>query len=947
MKKILVILLAVLMLLPACGPVSDDTTLQGGDEVTNVLDDSDKAEATDPIVTEPLAPVERFDHTIDVAADAYVINKNSGVDTSSNNYGSDVEIHLKSNGTNLTRYGYLKFDISSLAGDNDFTEIDLDLTLNVRQQDAGSPFAVIKVYGTDTEWKEDKITFASQPEHFGLITTKDDITADKVVNSFPITDYVRKALKAGKTEIALYLEEASPVPLHVRFHSKEAGNDAPKLSVYYGTKEDKNVYEGLVSAPELEKSKTGIDTILGFSDIETQKITVLEDTFVEAGASADKNFGTSDVLEHKANNTSGNAGTHRITLLKFDLSEMKDKKIADVQLAFNVFEMEQINTLREILVYGCDPYAWEENEVTYKTIEGQEELITSVFISGKGIKYIDVTEYVKKAYERGEDLIAFYLEGNPASMYRTRIDSSNKVDGVAPCLDVVYGDTTFVTKLKYKGENPWDVAMKAVTTWLDRWDDIVAHGRNDAELIVKDPSEYSLVVDVSTAAKTNGANTVYTPYATRNIDTLKDFKGNSKEMKLYDEYGGLMDESMKQEATGFFYTKKIGDRWWNIDPLGYPFYRTAVVQVAHGASPNQKEITLAKYGSRDNWAVAATERMFELGFNSAGGWSDLEYLSKVDNPISQTTIFNTATRYGSSIGVKVNSGGSLLEEADIIPVFDPDFATFADNQIKGIVSAYANDPEVYGWMSDNELCQNLKSLDHSLMLDPEDSRRHYSYATAWTFMYLKTGKANVSLADVTDELRLEFLAMTYDKYFEVITSVLDKYDPNHLYMGCRFVSNNYKREPIMRVAGYWCDVVTFNYYGAWEGSPELMKNIQNWLGDTPFVVTEWYAKGMDVWEKNPAIINKTGAGWTVRTQADRGKFYQNYALMLMECKGCVGFDWFKYWDNDPTWEGADSSNIDSNKGMYSNEGEEYTDLSDYMYELNKQKYTLIKYFDER
>ena len=38
----------------------------------------------------------------------------------------------------------------------------------------------------------------------------------------------------------------------------------------------------------------------------------------------------------------------------------------------------------------------------------------------------------------------------------------------------------------------------------------------------------------------------------------------------------------------------------------------------------------------------------------------------------------------------------------------------------------------------------------------------------------------------------------------------------------------------------------------------------------------------------------------------------------MECKGCVGFDWFKYWDNGPTHEGADPSNRDSNKGMYSN-----------------------------
>jgi hypothetical protein len=238
-------------------------------------------------------------------------------------------------------------------------------------------------------------------------------------------------------------------------------------------------------------------------------------------------------------------------------------------------------------------------------------------------------------------------------------------------------------------------------------------------------------------------------------------------------------------------------------------------------------------------------------------------------------------------------------------------------------------------------------LDHALNLDYTDIRRVYTYATAWTFMYLKTGKANVSLTDVTDELRNEYLAMTYDKYFEVVTTALEKYDPNHMYMGCRFVNNNYKREYVMRVAGYWCDVVTFNYYNAWEGDPVLMRNIQNWLGDTPFVVTEWYTKGMDVTEKDPLMVNKTGAGWCVRNQTERGKFYQNYALMLMECKGCVGFDWFKYWDNDPLDTSADSSNIDSNKGVYDNEGNEYTDLTKYMKELNTQKYAIIDYFDTR
>ena len=150
----------------------------------------------------------------------------------------------------------------------------------------------------------------------------------------------------------------------------------------------------------------------------------------------------------------------------------------------------------------------------------------------------------------------------------------------------------------------------------------------------------------------------------------------------------------------------------------------------------------------------------------------------------------------------------------------------------------------------------------------------------------------------------------------------------------------------MRVSGYWCDVITFNYYGAWEADFELVANQAKWAGK-PIVITEWYAKGMDVWEKDNRMTNESGAGWTVKDQNARGQYYQNYALSLLECKGCVGFDWFLYWDNDPDNLAADLSNRNSNKGIIDNNGDEYIDLTKYMDELNNQKYSLINFFDAR
>ena len=111
---------------------------------------------------------------------------------------------------------------------------------------------------------------------------------------------------------------------------------------------------------EAEISKNGIDNILGWETVENQKIPVIEDTFVQGAGTANQNFGSDEVLEHKAIASNGSAGTHRITLLKFDISELSDDDLSRVNLVFNVFEMEQPNKPRVIKVYSCDPYAWDE-----------------------------------------------------------------------------------------------------------------------------------------------------------------------------------------------------------------------------------------------------------------------------------------------------------------------------------------------------------------------------------------------------------------------------------------------------------------------------------------------------------------------------------------------------------------------------------------------------------
>jgi hypothetical protein len=197
------------------------------------------------------------------------------------------------------------------------------------------------------------------------------------------------------------------------------------------------------------------------------------------------------------------------------------------------------------------------------------------------------------------------------------------------------------------------------------------------------------------------------------------------------------------------------------------------------------------------------------------------------------------------------------------------------------------------------------------------------------------------VADVTAEDMDAFNAFYFERYMSIVTKAIRRYDTNHMYLGCRFnqETEELNNGPMFQVAGKYMDVVSINHYRKWEPDQRTMANWGQWSG-RPFFITEWYIKGVD-----SGLPNKTGAGWLVPTQKDRGLFYQNFCLELLKSPSCVGWQWFKYQDNDPENLNTDSSNRDSNKGIVSPVYEPYNDLLAQMKVLNQQVYHLIGYFD--
>ncbi len=399
-------------------------------------------------------------------------------------------------------------------------------------------------------------------------------------------------------------------------------------------------------------------------------------------------------------------------------------------------------------------------------------------------------------------------------------------------------------------------------------------------------------------------------------------------------FGGLKSQVMTK--TGFFHAEKAADgRWWMVDPDGYGFINRGVNSVNRSDSPAVEAVRKDKFGGPIGWATQTVQLLRENGFNSTANWSDDEILMQAPNRLPYAHRWNFIAGYKNERPFKSKvKGKKTAYPADALPVFDPEFVTYCDENAKQL-EPWKNDPYLIGHFSDNELPFYENTLDNFLTLEPADP----GHKAAMEWLRKKHG-ANASAKTITDDDRAEFLALVADKYFSIVSAAIKKHDPNHMFIGSRFHAHVMDYPLLMQKAGQYLDVVSINYYGHWEPSQERMDDWAKSSG-RPFLVSEFYAKGADT-----GMPNTSGAGWTVRTQHDRGLFYEQFAIGLLKNRNCVGWHWFKYADNDPANPG-DESNTDSNKGIVDISYQPYQPLLNVMQTMNERVYRVANYFDQR
>jgi len=390
-------------------------------------------------------------------------------------------------------------------------------------------------------------------------------------------------------------------------------------------------------------------------------------------------------------------------------------------------------------------------------------------------------------------------------------------------------------------------------------------------------------------------------------------------------WGGRMDRRIAEP--GMFRVQRVGGRWVGIDPDGYEWFSVGICSVSANSTPRGMEALRTRWGTGEEWARATAELLKRNGFNTLACWSDWFTFRRAGVSMPYMTQLNLLASYGRERRGAWRTAGHMAFSNDCPPVFDQEFATYARQRARQLLADVAQDPACVGHFSDNELPFRFDALDRFLAL-PERDEGH-QVASRWHREFVQTHPQATR-----DEERSAFLEYLAQTYFRVCATAIREADPNHLYLGSRFYGGDLKRPQLFRAAGRYVDVISVNWYGSWTPDPEQMAEWERASG-RPVIITEWYAKGMD-----SGLPNITGAGWTVRTQRDRGLFYQNFTLALLRSPACVGWHWFKYMDNDPTDTKADPSNLDSNKGVVRWNYEPYAELLDLMQLVNHRVYPL-------
>ncbi len=345
------------------------------------------------------------------------------------------------------------------------------------------------------------------------------------------------------------------------------------------------------------------------------------------------------------------------------------------------------------------------------------------------------------------------------------------------------------------------------------------------------------------------------------------------------------------------------------------------------------------------WEEVTVDRFLNWGFTSFGNWTGVEFYHKNKMPY-----FANGWIIGDFKTVSSGYWGAVVPD-----VFDIEFGKRADLTVKKIAHEVKNNPWCIGVFIDNEKTWGLPGSvkgQYGIVLEAlklkanesptkqqfiEKLKKKYktiaALNTAWDIK-IKSWKAFETGIDLNKEENFnktvvkdfsELLEFFASKYFEITQKALEKYMPNHLYMGCRFAAWGMNQE-VVRAAKKYVDVISYNYYEETIGSKHW-----NFLDDIdmPSIIGEFHSGAV-----GPDTFN---AGLVMASDLkDRARMYTEYMDTVIDNKYFVGAHWFQYIDSPVSGRAYDGENY--NVGFVRNTDIPYKNMVNAAKKLNKNLY---------
>jgi hypothetical protein len=320
-------------------------------------------------------------------------------------------------------------------------------------------------------------------------------------------------------------------------------------------------------------------------------------------------------------------------------------------------------------------------------------------------------------------------------------------------------------------------------------------------------------------------------------------------------------------ATGFFRVEPdAGGRWWYRDPDGYAFWsfgptgvrrrdntpvvgregffaelpdRQALPEAwdADGAVRFHAANLLRKYGTWSAWADRVQTRLAAWGCNTIANWSDLDLLRPMRLP------------YVTDLSTRFSGDRHRLPE-----VTDPRWADRVRERFAA-AAALAEDPWLIGWFVDNELPWGQLS---------DDAAGDYA-----------------------------------ERYFATVRTLLKEADPNHLYLGCRFV-RHLPHPAVVAAAGRQVDVLSVNAYSLLPRREDLDR-FHDLAPDRPIQIGEHQLALRDPRQPPPV--------WPAFTVEERRHWWVAYDRAAAALPWCIGSHWFQYVDQAGTGRASNGENM--------------------------------------